>query len=50
MYSKIKQEVIFVDVDENGVVRTDWKSDKDGTFMLGDSYKRLGNEKKAKRC
>ncbi len=50
MYAKIKQEVIFVDVDENGVVRTDWKADKDGTFMLSDSYKRLGNEKKAKRC
>lgn len=50
MCSKIKQEVIFVDVDENGVVRTDWKEDKDGTFMLSDSYLRLGDEKKAKRC
>ena len=50
MYSKIKQEEIFVDTDENGVVRTDWRADKMGTFFLHESYERLGDKKKAKRC
>ena len=38
MYSKIKQEEIFVDTDENGVVRTDWRADKMGTFFFLKSF------------
>lgn len=50
MYSEEKQEVIFIDFDENGVIRTDWRMDKMGTFLLHESYERLGHKKKSKRC
>ena len=50
MYSEEKQEVIFVDFDENGAIRTDWRMDKMGTFLLHESYERLGHKKKSKRC
>lgn len=49
MYSKIKQEVIFVDYDEDGVVKTDWRADKEKTLLTSDSFKRLNKDKKAMR-
>ena len=62
MYSDKNQEVlltnisdnicenIFVDIDENGVVRTDWRTDKLKNLELTGSYKRLGDKKKACQC
>lgn len=49
MYPKTNQEVIFVDYDENGVVKTDWRADKEKTLLTSDSFKRLSKDKKAMR-
>lgn len=44
------QEEIFIDVDfKSGEIINDWKKDKLKTILIGESFKRLNNEKKALR-
>lgn len=44
------QEEIFIDVDfKSGEIINDWKRDKLKTILIGESFKRLNNEKKALR-
>lgn len=50
MKDKKMQEEIFIDVDfKSGEIINDWKRDKLKTILIGESFKRLNNEKKALR-
>lgn len=50
MKDKKMQEEIFIDVDfKSGEIINDWKKDKLKTILIGESFKRLNNEKKALR-
>ena len=47
MKDKKMQEEIFIDVDfKSGEIINDWKRDKLKTILIGESFKRLNNEKK----
>ena len=50
MKNEIKQEPIFVDSDKNGVIHTDWRTDKLKNLELTSSYNRLKDKKKAHKC
>ena len=50
MYSKIKQEEIFVDCDKTGIVHHNWQEDKIKTLELAQSYARLEDDDRACKC